>query len=174
MEILIINTGGTFNKVYDPVKGELRVPKSNTAIEKILKTLPPLKRRVKTEGVIYKDSLDMTDEDREILLKKTEESEQKYIIIVHGTDTMDISAEYIADRLKDKKIIFTGAMVPFSIDKIEATANLASALSAVSLISEGVYIAMQGLVLPYNRIKKNKEAGVFERTDIESDSIFYS
>ena len=172
MEILIINTGGTFNKIYDPIKGELIVPHSNIAIEQILKRLPAFYNRVAIKGIIYKDSLDMDDRDRKTLFKTIIEAKTDYIIVVHGTDTMDISAKYIAEQVKNKTIVFTGAMVPFSIDKVEATANLSSALIALDFIDKGVYISMQGYLLPYNKIYKDKTKGIFKRLTNGSNSIF--
>ena len=163
MEILIINTGGTFNKVYQPVSGNLIVPKDDKAIYKIVDKIVNCKVEVK--GIIYKDSLDMTHRDREELLKSITEANQKYIIVVHGTDTMDISAKFISKYIKDRVVIFTGAMVPFSIDTIEATSNLSMALAMVRVLDEGVYISMQGLVLPHNKIIKNRELGIFQKIE---------
>ena len=172
MEILVINTGGTFNKVYDSIKGELVVPESNEAVEEILKKLPAFYNRVAIKGIIYKDSLDMNDIDRETLYHSINEAKTEYIVVVHGTDTMDISAKYIADRVKNRKIVFTGAMVPFSIDKLEATANLSSSLVALDFIQKGVYISMQGYLLPYDKIYKDKSKGIFQRLDDGSTNIF--
>ncbi len=171
MGILVINTGGTFNKIYDPIRGELTVSKSNRAIESILNTLPAYCDRVTVNGIIFKDSLEMNSKDREALFRMISEAKTDYIVVVHGTDTMDISAEYISDRVNDKKIVFTGAMVPFSIDEVEATANLASALTALPFVSNGVYISMQGHLLPYDKIRKNRDLGIFERVDSGNDSI---
>jgi len=87
------------------------------------------------------------------------------VVIVHGTDTMDKSAKALdawLGRSHDKRVVLTGAMVPFSIDPVEATANLALAVSAVRFLEPGVYIAMHGMVLPYDQIKKNRELGIFE------------
>ena len=172
MKILILNTGGTFNKIYDPIRGELTVPQSNRAIESILNSLPAYCDRVTVNGIIFKDSLEMNSKDREALFRMISEAKTDYIVVVHGTDTMDISAEYISDRVNDKKIVFTGAMVPFSIDKVEATANLASALTALPFLSNGVYISMQGHLLSYYEISKNRELGIFERIDNGSNTVF--
>jgi len=92
--VLIINTGGTFNKVYEPISGELIVPRNNIAVESILRELPNTHSDIK--GIIFKDSLDMNDSDREELYRVVRDSKDKDIVIVHGTDTMDISAKYIA------------------------------------------------------------------------------
>ena len=158
--MLIINTGGTFNKVYEPISGELIVPRNNIAVESILRELPNTHSDIK--GIIFKDSLDMNDSDREELYRVVRDSKDKDIVIVHGTDTMDISAKYIAQRVNSKKIIFTGAMVPFSISPIEATANLSMAISSIKYLEYGVYISMQGVVLAFDKIKKDRKIGVFK------------
>ncbi|MDO9055446.1 MAG: asparaginase domain-containing protein [Sulfuricurvum sp.] len=157
--MLIINTGGTFNKRYDPIKGELFVPQDNSAIEAILTSLVI---DISLQGILYKDSLEMDDYDRSVLGKTITESEAKTIIVVHGTDTMDVSAEYVASLELDKVIIFTGAMIPFSIDPLEATANLSMAIGYANNGSAGVHIVMQGIMGRYEQVKKNKSAGKFE------------
>lgn len=157
--MLIINTGGTFNKRYDPIKGELFVPQDNSAIEAILTSLVI---DISLQGILYKDSLEMDDHDRSVLGKTITESEAKTIIVVHGTDTMDVSAEYVANLELDKVIVFTGAMIPFSIDPLEATANLSMAIGYANNGSAGVHIVMQGIMGRYEQVKKNKSAGKFE------------
>lgn len=157
--MLIINTGGTFNKRYDPIKGELFVPQDNSAIEAILTSLVI---DISLQGILYKDSLEMDDYDRSVLGKTITESEAKTIIVVHGTDTMDVSAEYVASLELDKVIVFTGAMIPFSIDPLEATANLSMAIGYANNGSAGVHIVMQGIMGRYEQVKKNKSAGKFE------------
>ncbi|WP_281950378.1 asparaginase domain-containing protein [Nitrosophilus kaiyonis] len=166
--ITIINTGGTFNKRYDPVIGKLIVPKDNLAVEKILEAFCN-NFKYELKGIIFKDSLDMDEKDREILLENIKNSDSKKIIVIHGTDTMDKSAEFVAKNIKDKCIVFTGAMKPFSINQVEATANFTLALSKILLdFEEGVFIAMHSLVLPYNKIYKNRKIGKFtSKSDFE-------
>lgn len=157
--MLIINTGGTFNKRYDPIKGELFVSQDNSAIEAILTSLVI---DISLQGILYKDSLEMDDHDRSVLGKTITESEAKTIIVVHGTDTMDLSARYVANLALEKVIVFTGAMIPFSIDPLEATANLSMAIGYANNSSAGVHIVMQGIMGQYEQVKKNKSAGKFE------------
>jgi len=157
--MLILNTGGTFNKRYNPIIGELFVPKDNDAVISIT-ALMAINADVK--GIIYKDSLEMNEDDRILLAKTVEKTEEKIIIIVHGTDTMDVSADYIAHQSFDKVIVFTGAMVPYSIDPVEAAANLGAAVGFAQNAKEGVYVSMQGIVGPYERVIKNRAAGKFE------------
>ena len=155
----IINTGGTFNKVYDPVLGKLVVPKSDEAVEAVVAAM---RLEVAVEGIIYKDSLEMDDADRELLAQRIEASKEPSIVVVHGTDTMTTSAAYVARRCKKSCIVFTGAMVPYSIDKAEASANLALAIAKVKYAWEpGVFIAMHGIVAPYHSVYKDRKKGVF-------------
>jgi len=158
--MLILNTGGTFNKRYDSLTGKMEVPFDNVAIEKILSKFS---YEVELAGVMYKDSLEMDIEDRKIIAKIIAASRDTHFIVVHGTDTMDLTAEFFSEIFVDRVIILTGSMVPFEIDPIEATSNLSLALGfAKSEKKPGIYIAMQGLVEPFTKIKKNKQLGKFE------------
>jgi L-asparaginase len=157
--MLILNTGGTFNKRYDSIKGELFVPNDNLTVEKIAESLVI---PISVQGVLYKDSLEMDNHDRSVLAHTIASVEEKIIIVVHGTDTMDLSAEYVASLGLDKVIVFTGAMIPFGIDSIEATANLAMAIGYAQNAKCGVHIVMQGVMGSYDQVKKNKGLGKFE------------
>ncbi len=159
--LVILNTGGTFNKRYDPIEGKLFVPEENEAIERITASMAHNLALI-VDGLIYKDSLDMNEADRMELCDAIDSVETSAVVVVHGTDTMHQSAQAAAKRVRNKRIIFTGAMIPFSIDPVEATANLALAIAAARQAEPGVFIAMHGLVLPYDRIVKNREAGRFE------------
>ena len=157
--MLILNTGGTFNKRYEPKSGELFVPVDNKAVDSIISVFSDT---IVVEGLIYKDSLDMTQADRELLAQTISQSDEHLIVVLHGTDTMDLSAQYISESGFDKVIVFTGAMVPFSIDTIEATANLSMAIGYARNASNGVYIVMQGVCGLYDKVIKNRELGKFE------------
>ena len=158
--MLILNSGGTFNKRYNKISGVLEVPYDNYAINKILESV---NFDYGLAGVVYKDSLDMDANDRKMLASIIMESQDDTFIIVHGTDTMDLSAEFLSEVFYDKKIILTGAMKPFEIDAIEATLNLGIAIGfCKSLEEHGVYICMNGYVKPWNKIVKNKTIGKFE------------
>jgi len=159
--ILILNTGGTFNKVYNEIDGKLEVPRNNKAIENILESAKIINYNLK--GLLYKDSLEINDNDRKELQNVIEKSKYKKILIIHGTDTMDKTAKYLSKHLNNKTVILTGAMVPFSIDSIEATSNFMLALGALSMKKEdNIYIAMHGNIKQYTKIKKNRDLGVFE------------
>ena len=158
-KILLINTGGTFNKVYNPLNGNLEVDTKSKALDEI-----SAKWQIDFEvvSIIGKDSLEITSSDRLLLLATINLSKHDDIIIIHGTDTMDLSAEYVADAELEKRIIFTGAMIPYSIDPVEATANLSAAFGYLqALEKEGVYIAMNGIVAPCDTLTKDRVAGKF-------------
>ena len=161
INIVIINTGGTFNKEYNEIKGILEVRQDNNFIETIFEKSKIIKRDI--FGLLYKDSLEITDLDREELVSFIKKTEAKKILIVHGTDTIDLTAEYIFERIKDKTIVLTGAMKPYSIEPVEATANFMLAYGYLQRENESVVsISMHGNVKEYTQIKKNKEKGIFE------------
>ncbi len=160
--MLILNTGGTFNKRYNPLTGALDVPYDNHAVEAVLQAL-----HVSSEalaGVVYKDSLDMDANDRKMIASIILESHERDVVIVHGTDTMHLTATVLAGVIENRRIVITGAMVPWSIDPVEASANLAMALGFLQGGSDdGVYICMSGMIAPHDQITKNRSKGVFER-----------
>ncbi len=158
-KILIISTGGTFNKIYDPIKGDFSIDNASHALEQIAsKWLCEFN----IVNIIGKDSLDMTNHDRLELLATISHSEYHHILIVHGTDTMDVTAEYLADADLEKCIVLTGAMVPYSVDPVEATANLSSAYGYINALGqEGIFIAMNGVMGPYEKVKKDRSKGRF-------------
>ncbi|CAM3401260.1 asparaginase domain-containing protein [Arcobacter aquimarinus] len=160
MKITVINTGGTFNKRYNPLKGELEVPKDNIALDEIIESCFNIDFEIK--NIISKDSLEITNEDREFLYETIKDSSNENIIIVHGTDTVDITSRFLDDKKLNKKIVLTGAMVPMSIKKVEATLNFAQAIGFLNAqIENGVYISMHGCVINHEKLSKNREIGQF-------------
>ena len=158
--MLILNSGGTFNKRYNKISGELEVPFDNESIEKILLSVDS---EYNLAGVVYKDSLEMDINDRKMLASIIMESTDDTFIIVHGTDTMSITAEFLDEVFDDRKIILTGSMKPFEIDSVEATLNLGMALGfANSVVENGVYICMSGFIKTWNKLEKNRKSGKFE------------
>jgi len=158
-KILVINTGGTFNKVYNPVTGILEVNQSGDVLDELIK-----KWQVEMHviNIIGKDSLEMTNQDRLELLATIHQANEDRILIIHGTDTMDVTAAYLDDAEIEKKIILTGAMVPYSIDQTEASANFAAAWTTLQFLeSNGIFIAMHGHVASYINLKKDRDAGRF-------------
>ena len=159
-KITVINTGGTFNKRYNPLSGELDVPKDSLALDEIISYCYNIDFDV--SNIISKDSLEMNDADREFIVKTIKNCKNENIIIVHGTDTIDLTASFIDENIKDKTIVLTGAMLPISINKIEATLNFASAIGFLNAnIKNGIYISMHGSVKNYKKLIKNREIGQF-------------
>jgi len=157
-DILIINTGGTFNKIYNRLNGELEVDSTNKSLQTIEQAWLC---KLSYKNIINKDSLEFTQSDRALLAKTIKEAKSQKVVIIHGTDTIDISAKYIDEQNIVKTVVFTGAMVPFSINPIEATANLSLALAFAKLANKGVYIALNGVVDSYQKVIKNRAKGRF-------------
>lgn len=160
MKITVLNTGGTFNKRYNPILGQLEVPTDNIALDKIVKSCFNVEFDIK--NIVSKDSLDFTQEDREIILENIKNSASDKIIIIHGTDTVDLTAKFIEDKIHGKKIVFTGAMVPMSIDEVEATMNFSQAIGFLNApIENGIYLSMHGSVIEHSKLKKDRSVGQF-------------
>ena len=158
--MLILNSGGTFNKRYNMLNGKLEVPFDNIAIESILESVHS---PYSLAGVVYKDSLDIDANDRIMLANIMQESVEKSFIIVHGTDTMEKSAEFFDEVFDDRLIVITGSMKPYEIDKVESSLNLGIALGFLQASEKkGVYICMNGYVKPYTELVKNRHKGKFE------------
>ena len=158
--MLILNSGGTFNKRYNMLNGSLEVPYDNYAIETILDST---NSGFNLAGVVYKDSLEMDYDDRKMIANIIGESKEKSFLIVHGTDTMHLTAEFLAEVFEDRTIVITGAMQPFEIDKVEASLNLGISIGFLTAsYKEGVYICMSGIVAPWEEIEKNRSIGKFE------------
>jgi L-asparaginase len=110
------------------------------------------------------DSLDMTEADRALIINECREAAGSRIVVTHGTDTMVETARALASALPDagKTIVLTGAMVPYAFGSSDGLFNLGSALSFVQGLTPGVYLAMNGRCFQWDRVRKNRETGVFE------------
>ena len=157
--IRILITGGTIDKEYDPLTGELTFPKSHLS-----NMLNQVRCRASCvlEEVMLKDSLQMGSEDREEILKKCADCLENRIIITHGTDTMVETAQVLGKNVKRKTVVLVGAMIPYAFDASDALFNLGCAFSAVQALQPGVYITMNGKIFTWNNVRKNKESGEFE------------
>ena len=158
--MLILNCGGTFNKRYNELDGTLEVPCDSFAVEEILKSVEV---KFGMAGVIFKDSLDMNLADRKMIASIIMQSNDDEFIIIHGTDTMSETAEFLNEIFDDRKIVLTGAMKPYEIDKIESSLNLGLAIGFVQACKDnGTYICMNGYIKKWDEIVKNKKLGKFE------------
>lgn len=161
-DLRIITTGGTFDKRYDAIKGELTFRESQ--LPRILQQ-SRLTLSVCLEGPLAVDSLYMSEEERGNIVKYIENSGEKRIVVIHGTDTMVNTASLTASssRIEGKTIVFTGAMIPYSLENSDAEFNLGFAVASAQLLPSGVYIAMGGRVYNWNEVRKNREKGIFEK-----------
>ncbi|MBU1397731.1 MAG: asparaginase domain-containing protein [Pseudomonadota bacterium] len=157
--IIIFVTGGTFDKEYNELSGELFF--NETHLYEMLKLgRCGLVFDIRTLMMI--DSLEMTDSDREIILENCIRVDENKIVITHGTDTMVETARFLAGFVKDKTILLTGAMIPYKFGSSDGLFNLGSALAFVQTLPHGVYIAMNGKYFNWDNVRKNKKTGVFE------------
>lgn len=157
--VRIIITGGTFDKSYDAVRGELTFHGSH--LPDILPTLN-LTLPVELEINQLVDSLYMDAQGRRRVVEACRGARESRIVVIHGTDTMTETARLIGEERLDKRIVLTGAMVPYAVHGSDALFNLGFALSAVQLSEPGTYVAMSGRLFRWDRVRKNREAGHFE------------
>ncbi|SHO81191.1 L-asparaginase [hydrothermal vent metagenome] len=158
--IHIIITGGTIDKKYNMLTGEVDFNQTSYIPEMLKQS--KIHRDIKTSTLFLKDSLDITLEDRELILLEIKKSTHKHIIITHGTDTMVESAKYISSQNIDKVVIFIGAMIPYSISNSDGLFNLGVSIGAVDYLQNGVYIAMNGKIFNSNNVYKDKKIGLFD------------
>ncbi|NPV50897.1 MAG: asparaginase [Candidatus Methanofastidiosum sp.] len=166
MIIKIFVTGGTFDKEYNEIKGELFF--KNTHLPEML-DMGRCRISVDIRTLMMIDSLNMTKEDREIILENCKNTKEDYILITHGTDTMIETAKILASNIKNKTIVLTGAMIPYKFGSSDGLFNLGSALAFVQTLPKGIYIAMNGRYFHWDKVRKNKDLGEFE--DIEPDLV---
>jgi L-asparaginase len=157
--IRVIVTGGTFDKAYDAIKGELTFKESH--LPEIL-NLARVTVPVAIEQNQLIDSLQMQDENRDSVLAACERAVEERIVITHGTDTMAETARLLGPAVLAKTIILTGAMVPYQVQGSDALFNFGTAFMAVQLLPIGVYIAMNGRVFAWDKVRKDRSRGVFE------------
>ena len=159
MPVRIITTGGTFDKEYDEINGELYF--KDTHVLEILK-LGRSRLDVRLTKLMLIDSLKMTTQDREAIVSHCKSAVENQIVITHGTDTMHKTARVIANAKIDKTIILTGAMIPYKFGSSDGLFNLSGALAFAQSLTPGVYIAMNGRYFYWDKVFKDKKTGVFE------------
>ena len=159
MSLRIIATGGTFDKHYDALTGKLGFAESHlpAVLARTRMTIP-----FELEILPLLDSLDMQDADRERVLTSCRAAAEKAIVIVHGTDMMKETAGVLGGAALDKTVVLTGAMIPYSIANSDALFNLGFATAAAQTLPAGVYVAMNGRVFAWDKVTKNRSAGVFQ------------
>ena len=159
--IQILITGGTFDKSYNHISGDLFFEK--THIPEMLKR-SKCRLNVEVKTLMMIDSLEMTKKDIEKIIDECKKTKSSRIVITHGTDTMVNTAEKIAEKIKNKTIVLTGAMIPYAFgSSSDGFFNLGSALSFVQTLKNGIYIAINGQYFDYDKVEKNKLKGYFEK-----------
>lgn len=162
MAIRVFVTGGTFDKEYNELTGALAF--KDTHLPEMLR-LGRSRLEVSVRTLMMIDSLDMSAADRAIIVEQCRQSDERQIVITHGTDTIVDTAAALAGGLPaeaGKTIVLTGAMIPYAFGSSDGLFNLGSALSFVQVLPAGVYVAMNGRYFAWNRVRKNRESGVFE------------
>jgi len=157
--IQIFVTGGTFDKEYNELTGELFF--KNTHVPEMLR-LGRCRLEVEIEPLMMIDSLQMTDAGRQEILARCQSTPHRWIVITHGTDTMEQTAAILGPALTGKTVVLTGAMVPYTFGSSDGMFNLGTALAFVQTLEPGVYVAMNGRCFRWDAVRKNRDLGVFE------------
>ena len=163
--IRIFVTGGTFDKEYNELTGELFF--QETHVPDML-LLGRSHLNVEIETLMMIDSLQMTEEDRRRVLDRCRECAETQIVITHGTDTMEQTAAVLGKGVVGKTVVLTGAMVPYTFGSSDGMFNLGTALAFVQTLGRGVYVAMNGKCFPWNDVRKDRERGVFEARQLRT------
>ena len=160
MTIKIVTTGGTIDKIYFDRKNEFQVgaPQIGEVLAEANVTLD-----YEVIRLLRKDSLDLTDADRQLIYDTIRTDPGRHFVVTHGTDTM-LTTAGVLQKIKEKTIVLTGAMQPAKFRQTDAVFNIAAAITAVQLLNPGVYIAMNGRIFNPNNTRKNVEENRFETT----------
>ncbi len=168
LHLQILATGGTIEKIYDEFEGSLQ-NRDTIVKNKILQKLRLPYTEISVKQIMSKDSLYMDDTDREFILNsiKKYELENKPIIVLHGTDTMDLTSKYCHDNYPNVcvPVVFTGAMKPLGFDDSDAAQNVIEAVFAARILSPGYYVTFHGKLFTVPNFRKNKQRGTFEEIE---------
>ncbi|WP_395377652.1 asparaginase domain-containing protein [Marinicella sp. W31] len=159
--LTIITTGGTIDKLYFDELSEYQIGKP--VIGELL-TNYKVGFDFEVLSLMKKDSLDITDEDRQLIHTVIERSDDRHFLITHGTDTMVETARYLSS-IKDKTMVLTGALTPARFNSTDAIFNIGCAVAAVQTAQAGAWIVMNGQVWNPENVRKNRKANQFEATD---------
>ena len=162
MRIRVLVTGGTFDKQYDELTGRLFFRETHVP-EMLGRGRCRLEVTVDTAMMV--DSLDLDGRGRAAIVERCREAAERALVVTHGTDTMVETARAIAAAdLRDRTVVLNGAMVPYAFGSSDGLFNLGSALSFAQVLPPGVYVAMNGQYFAWDRVRKNRETGIFEAT----------
>jgi L-asparaginase len=165
MPIKLFITGGTIDS--EKYFGRQRYVFDKTHIPEILSQSRCV-ADIDSEIIMLKNSYYMDDSDREKILQSCKNCKENKIIVTHGTDTMTQTAKILGENIKNKTIILFGAMVPYNQVNSDALFNLGFAISSVQYLPKGVYIAMNGKVFTWDKVKKDKKLGLFKETKLKA------
>lgn len=157
--IRLFVTGGTFDKEYDELNGRLYFKDSH--VTEMLR-LGRCALAIEMRTLMMIDSLEMTDDDRELILKSCRSCKEDRIVVTHGTDTIDQTARTLGQAKLQKTIVLTGAMVPYAFGSSDGLFNLGAALAFAQSLPSGVFVAMNGRVFPWDNVRKDKQTGEFK------------
>lgn len=160
MLVEIFTTGGTFDKLYFDALSDYRIGEPMVG-ELLQQARVGFDYRI--ESLLKKDSLELDDADRTLIRQRVAASSASHVLIVHGTDTMTLTAAELAD-IPDKVMVLTGAMQPARFRDSDALFNLGLAIGALNCCPPGVWIAMSGRIFPADGVRKNRLAGRFEES----------
>lgn len=167
MSVRVLVTGGTFDKEYDELRGTLSF--GRTHVPEMLK-LGRCRLRAKVATLMMKDSLFMTAADRRRILAACRRAPETRLVVTHGTDTMAETAAVLGRGLAGKTVVLTGAMRPYRFGSSDGLFNLGSALSFAQTLPPGVYVAMNGVVFPWDDVRKDRRLGVFRSRKTQARS----
>lgn len=163
MKIKVFTAGGTIDKIYAETKGTLNFTFGKPAVAEIgRKDRFRLNFNYNIERLLAKDSLDMNEEDRQLIKKACQKTTADKILITHGTDTMIDTARILSD-IKNKVIVLTGASQPWRFRESDAEFNIGVAIGALNALDEGVYIAMNGRVYKWDECEKLEDGRFVEK-----------
>jgi L-asparaginase len=157
--IRILVTGGTFDKEYDEINGRLYFKQTHLPE---LFNLGRCSLDISIRTLMMIDSLEMNEDDRDIIIRACKRCKEDKIVITHGTDTMVKTAQILEEQNIPKTIVLTGAMIPIKFGSSDGFFNLGSSLAFAQTLPHGVYIAMNGKYFNANNVVKNKKTGFFE------------
>lgn len=159
MSLLIVTTGGTIDKVYFDAKSDFEVGES--VVSDLLKQAH-VRAPFTVVSPLRKDSLELTDEDRQLIRATIEARSERQVVVTHGTDTMTDSAAVLSD-LTDRVVVMTGALAPARFAETDAVFNVGMAVAAAQTLDPGVYIAMNGEIFDWREVRKDRAQNAFVR-----------
>lgn len=169
LPLSIITTGGTIEKIYDEIEGLLQ-NRETIVKNKLIQKLRMPWTEISVKQILSKDSLYMDENDRALILKTIQELEKNKnpIVVLHGTDTMDLTAKYCFEQHPKVTVpvVFTGAMKPLGFDDSDALQNVIEAIFAARILKPGYYVTFHGKLFHVPNVRKDKKRGTFEEIEV--------